>query len=342
MEWLSGETCATLGVISTIGSQLSLFAMTSLSLTRVVGLTCGSMKAPSIMNKKTVIRIVSIAISVVSLSATVALIPLIPSLEDYFVQGLYYQPENKLFIGFPNKERHIKVLRSYEESPNLPTNTSWQNIHKGIQRRFTNQYNTLSWNTIHFYGNDGVCLFKFFVRSDDARRSRQPVSKNNVLELINFQENMFLWIMLAVNFMCFVIITVSYVLITIHTWKSSSESGQNPQSVKQNKKIQLRIFLMISTDFLCWVPFIIICALHNLQLIDATKWYSYFAMIVLPINSVINPLLYDNTIANLIKSVFMSSRTLLSSTAVMPVNSTVVHHKEPCHDDQTESQSTYL
>ena len=342
MEWLSGETCATLGVISTIGSQLSLFAMTSLSLTRVVGLTCGSMTAPSTMNRKTMIRIVSIAISVVALSATVALIPLIPPLEDYFVQGLYYQPENKLFIGFPNKERHIKVLRSYEESPNLPTNTSWQNIHHGIKRMFTNQYNTLSWNTIHFYGNDGVCLFKFFVRSDDARRSRQPVAKMNVLEFINFQENMFLWIMLAVNFICFVIITVSYVLITIQTWKSSSESGQNPQSVKQNKKIQLRIFLMIATDFLCWVPFIIICALHNLQLIDATRWYSYFAMIVLPINSVINPLLYDNTITNLIKSAFMSSRTFLSSTAVTPVNSTMVHQKEPCQDDQIESKSTHL
>ena len=27
-------------------------------------------------------------------------------------------------------------------------------------------------NAVHFYGNDGVCLFKYLVRSDDPKRSR--------------------------------------------------------------------------------------------------------------------------------------------------------------------------
>ena len=307
MEWLSGGTCAFLGIISTMGSQLSLFAMTALSLTRVIGLTFMSMRAPSGVSKKVIIRIIAIVTTIVALSASVALVPFAESLEDYFVQGLYYNKTNKLFIGLPNKERHIRVLRIYESSANISKDISWRDINKKVNRMFTQQYDTISRKKIHFYGNDGVCLFKFFVRSDDARRSRQTLeTKTEVLDIINFEGNLMLWIMLSINFICFIIMTVSYILITIQTWKSSSESGQNqnPGNYRKNKKIQLRVSLIIATDFLCWIPFIFVCALHNLQLIDATDWYAYFAMIVLPMNSVINPLLYDNTITNWVASSF--------------------------------------
>jgi hypothetical protein len=65
----------------------------------------------------------------------------------------------------------------------------------------------------------------------------------------------------------------------------------------------MRIAIIIGTDFACWVPFIIICSLHNLvDSFDATDWYGEFAMIVLPINSVINPVLYDSTIKEFIES----------------------------------------
>ena len=58
---------------------------------------------------------------------------------------------------------------------------------------------------------------------------------------------------------------------------------------------------MILTDFVCWIPFIIICALHNAGGIDATNWYVNLALIVLPINSVINPLVSDNTLQEYLK-----------------------------------------
>jgi hypothetical protein len=43
------------------------------------------------------------------------------------------------------------------------------------------------------------------------------------------------------------------------------------------------------------VPFIVISGLHNHKYIDATHWYATFAMIVLPLNSVINPLIYEDS-----------------------------------------------
>ena len=322
-DWLSGPSCALLGVISTIGSQLSLFAMTLLSLMRVIGVTFSKMKLPSAINKRAIIKIIAMVTSIFGLSAAIALIPLAPGLEDYFVQGIYYKPQNKLFIGFPNKEKHIRILNAYDKTKNLPMDTTWEDIRLAVNNMFTQEYNTLIHKTVHFYGNDGVCLFKYFVRSDDARRSREPTEdKTTVVDIIDFEGNLMVWIMLAINFLCFMVITVSYVLITMQTWKSSANSGQaqNEAAVQKNKKIQFKISLIIATDFICWVPFIIVAALHNLRLIDATDWYTYFATLVVPINSVINPLLNNDVIPRVfISPLRRLGAPICNSTIIMPI-----------------------
>ena len=76
-----------------------------------------------------------------------------------------------------------------------------------------------------------------------------------------------------------------------------------------------KIAIIIVTDFLCWIPFIVICVLHSVNLLDATPWYSVFSMVILPINSVINPLLYDDTITEAMKVPLrqLSSRLLRST-----------------------------
>ena len=101
-RWLSSTPCAVLGVISTIGSQMSLFSMTSLSLIRVIGITYSDMTAPSRVNKRWLVKIVSVATTIIALTLSLALVPLAPSFEDYFVQGIYYDEKNKLFVGFAN------------------------------------------------------------------------------------------------------------------------------------------------------------------------------------------------------------------------------------------------
>ena len=318
-KWLSSRTCSVLGVISTMGSQMSLFAMTALSVVRVIGLTSKSIKAPSPVNKTTIlVSSVKVAI-ILAMSATIALIPLVPQLEDYFVQGIYYETENNVFMGFPNKERHVNVLKAYfGEERNTSYDMAWKDIHANMRQMFTNEHETMSWRKVHYYGNDGLCLFKYFVRNDDARRSRQTFQvKTGVLDYINFEGNGLLWVVLSVNFVCFLVMSISYVRITIQTWKSSSSSGQNSnlQNVRRKERIELKITLIIVTDFLCWIPFIIVCAFHNFQFIDATEWYAYFAMVLLSVNSVLNPLLYDNTITDFLVSVTNRVSTALSSLA---------------------------
>ena len=306
-DWLTGTSCLVLGVISTIGSQVSLFSMTVFSFIRMYGLVFKSMRIPGPVNKKAVTRVISLALTIILSSLAIAIIPLIPSLEDYFVQGMYYDPAYKVFIGFPNKERHVNVLEAYygfnKTDSGIKSDMSWKEIGEKVDGMFTQDHGTLSRRPVHFYGNDGVCLFKYFVRTDDARRSRQTSASDTDVAMTFSQNDPVVWTMLVLNMICFIVMTVCYVKITWNTSKSTQSSGQydNPERLRENRAMQRRITIIIGTDFLCWVPFIIVSGLHNLGKIDATFWYTSFAMIVLPLNSIINPLIYDKRLVALLK-----------------------------------------
>jgi hypothetical protein len=209
---------------------------------------------------------------------------------------MFYDPQYKLFIGFPNKVKHVEILKAYYKNDSISGGTSWADLGNMVDKMFNEKHGSLKRSPVHFYGNDGVCLFKYFVRSDDPRRSR--TSSDGKGDITDMKGDAIVWTMLGVNLLCFLVITISYLIINIKTWKSSRDSGQteNPVIVRQNRNMQRRVAIIIATDFACWVPFIIISALHNYGKIDATNWYVTFAMTVLPLNSLINPLLYDNTL----------------------------------------------
>ena len=298
-EWLTGNACMTLGVISTVGSQISLFSMTVISFIRMYGLIYRSMRIPGPANKKSVTKATLLVSSIIVISLAIAIIPLMPFLEDYFVQGMHYDPAYKVFVGFPNKDRLMDVLDAYYNR-NSTSDLSWKEIGEKVDDMFTQDHGSLSRRPVHFYGNDGVCLFKYFVRTDDARRSRQSSGSGARMN------DPVVWTMLVVNLICFLIITYCYVRVIRNTKESTQSSGQydNPERLRENRGMQNRITIIIVTDFMCWVPFILLSGLHNLGIIDASHWYSTFAMIVLPLNSVINPVIYDKELGELIMRKF--------------------------------------
>ena len=308
-EWLTGTTCSILGVISTIGSQVSLFAMTALSVIRMFWLTFKSIPGP--VNRSFVIKLTFLAIGIITASLAIAVIPLISSLEEYFVQGIFYDPIYKVFVGFPNKDKHVNVLQAHYNTTNITMDLTWKEISEKVDSMFTQQYGLLSRRPVHFYGNDGVCLYKYFVRSDDARRIRQSVE--NGVNIRDHKGDLVVWLMLAINLVCIIIITCCYIVINIQTRISSRRSGQdqNPAIVRVNRAIQNKIAIIVATDFLCWVPFIIISGMHNMYLIDATNWYVSFAMIVLPLNSVINPLIYDKKLTEFLERKLVETKLII-------------------------------
>ena len=276
MEWLTSSYCSALGVISMVGSSVSLFAMTALSLIRFVGIM-NTMSIPAEINKKGVLKVMGIAFGLLAGATAISVIPVIPLFEDYFVNALYYKPKVRLFIGMPGKDTHLSILRVYFGRMKDAL-LSWGLFRSLTDSMFTQTEGDLVRRNVEFYGNDGVCLFKFFVSQQDPQR-------------------IFVWVVIGVNAICFGLITMSYIAINLISLASSKALGSGSNTAKlRNKKMQRKITIIIATDFACWIPFMMVCLLHSAELMNATAWYGFFSMVILPLNSVINPLLYDDTI----------------------------------------------
>ena len=280
INWITSVTCSEIGVLSTVGSQLSLFAMCGLSLARIFGIS-DSMKIPEAVTWVKSCQILLSLIMMFTFSLSIAIIPIVEKFEDFFVNGVHFAEELKVFIGTPNKQKVLAVLEAYYGRI-LDNKLSWRMIRQMVPEMYSHDFqyrdHTTTIPKVDFYGNDGVCLFKYFVKNDDPQR-------------------IFVWSILALTFVCFMMMSVSYLAIAYLSKKSSKSiplAGSNRRIFQLNRKINQRISIIIATDFLCWVPFIVICVLHSLEILDATPWYSVFSVIVLPINSIMNPLIYNN------------------------------------------------
>ena len=291
-DWLLSSSCSLLGVVSTVGSQISLFSMTILSITRFTNISKG-LSIPGSVNKKSYILVASIIFFVAGLSITVAVVPMIPHFEDTFVNALYFSNINFL-RGFVAKQSLKPTLESYYGRIRLGvSNLSWNSVRSLLDGMFTNTYGGVSHKILGFYGNDPVCLFKFFVSSDEPQSA-------------------YSWSLLTINFVSFGVISISYLVVFVITSTSSSSLSQGASGDlirNRNNRLQRKISVIILTDFLCWVPFIILCFLHTIRKIDASSWYALLSILILPINSVINPLLYDDTVGRIFESVSRIIRT---------------------------------
>ncbi|KAL5268163.1 hypothetical protein ACHWQZ_G002129 [Mnemiopsis leidyi] len=302
ISWITSFECSAIGVFSTIGSQISLFSMTGLSLVRIHGIW-NSMRVPGEITKTQIIKITTAVLSIILVSATIAVIPLMDIYEDYFANGVKFSDELKLFLGTPDKSTVTGVIQAYY-GRTKDTTLRWKILIEMVKEMFSHDFDytdlTENVDKLDFYGNDGVCLFKYFVQDKDPQR-------------------LFVWSTLSINLICFLFISVSYLAIGILSRRSlkSLASSNNQQITKRNNRMNRRIAIIITTDFFCWVPFIIICVLHSLEVIDATPWYSIFSMVILPINSVINPFLYDEILSNVIKAPLRSLTMRISNSAAL-------------------------
>ena len=283
LEWITSTVCVLLGISSTFGSQISLLSMAILSIIRAAGVQ-GDLRIPPKKTRKSAIKTTCLVLLICLISALASSFPLFSSFEDYFVNGIKYENANTLFVGCPDKRRHLAVIEQYygrmRQDGGLLT---WSRIKPLVANMFSTDYGGIKQKTLSFYGNDPVCVFKYFVRIDDPQRN-------------------FTVTLLSVNALCFVAMTVSYTLVAVASRKSvegltdKNFSTVNTEVKNNDARLRKVIQAIIISDFLCWMPFTFVCLLHLSDAIDATPWYPIFSILVLPINSVINPILYNKVI----------------------------------------------
>ena len=75
------------------------------------------------------------------------------------------------------------VIKCYYGRIKIDGKFTWNRINSLIDEMFTSDYENgeLDWKKIHFYGNDGVCLFKYFVDKSDPQKSYFPSTQLSIL-----------------------------------------------------------------------------------------------------------------------------------------------------------------
>ncbi|XP_071491814.1 uncharacterized protein [Diadema antillarum] len=97
---------------------------------------------------------------------------------------------------------------------------------------------------------------------------------------------------LGINLASFLIILISYMAIFVKVRFARAEVGRKEQASKEFR-MALRMFLIVGTDFFCWMPIIILGILVQTFGIEVTpEIYAWLVVFVLPINSALNPYLY--------------------------------------------------
>ena len=279
-KWVTSKICTSLGIISTIGSQVSLYSMTILSIFRARGLTNSVKRPREEMTGKNKIFLVSGIFGTYFLATVVAIIPMIPLLKELFDQQLIYS-KNPLFVGKLNKHDHQRILKAYYGRLSRK-HLTWYSIRKLVKDIFINI--DVVGNDVGFYGANGFCLFNYFVRSDNHQR-------------------WFSCTILATNMLCVLIIATSYIIVTKATSKSITIAGQHNQShLKRNRKIQRKLSILIMTDIFAWIPFFFVCFIHFFEISNTARWHSVFSVVIIPLNSVVNPvLILEDLILGIIK-----------------------------------------
>ena len=301
-RWLSSNTCAFLGILSTFGAQISLLTMTCLSIFRAIGST----KIQMYTSKHGALKMFTIVVIIIIISFFIAYTPLIDRYEDYFVDGMtYMNSEIKIFPSMVTKEIHLDLIKKHygRIRINSDMSWSWRKIIQLIDGMFSRQYGGLGRRKIHFYGNDGVCLFKYFVSKEDTQKA-------------------YVWGSLLWNVSCFLIIFICYIKVMFFSKKFERKRAirkpprPNQVEIDPNEdtlETQQYIAAVILTDFVCWIPFVILCSLHFFEVMDAKPLYSVSSIVLLPINSLINPVLYNNFLVSTIKGVLNRARHWLIS-----------------------------
>lgn len=97
---------------------------------------------------------------------------------------------------------------------------------------------------------------------------------------------------LGVNLFCFVCIFACYVAVFV-SLKRSGNRVKRRRSKEEEMRVAIKMAIIVGTDFLCWMPVIIMGLLSQTGLaVIPLEAYTWSVVFILPINSSLNPYLY--------------------------------------------------
>jgi len=220
------------------------------------------------------------------LSLTLSIVPLIKQTSQYFLHSFSY------YSNFQNGTWYKDKLEKFACRFTALTNTtitstgsklqSIENVFKG------DLPNNASIHLFGYYGETSICMPRFYVGYGESSWEYTTT-------------------ILTLNYLSFLFIVIGYFTIYKHFIASSANVGNNRPN-NQTTRMQKRIACLIATDFCCWIP---ICTMAYVRLgVDFSDIvYQVSAVLLLPINSVMNPLILSplpDKLINLFRQIYQT------------------------------------
>ena len=102
-------------------------------------------------------------------------------------------------------------------------------------------------------------------------------------------------IFLGLNLVCFVVVMLCYIAI-LKAVRDTSKRVKLARHRDREIKMAAKMFVIVATDFLCWVPIIITGILVQSGSVEISpEMFAWVVTFILPINSAVNPYLYTIT-----------------------------------------------
>ena len=265
-EWRSSLKCSIIGSLVVISSQASCFLMVVLTAFRLTNVV----KAIESLNQS-LRRWIICTVAAWVLSFIIGIVPMMSS---------YFMHSFSLSSSFHNGTLNLSQLTEFACRVAALSNKTIEfngNEFQSVKEFFENDLpQNISVGIFGYFGQTSICMPRFYVAYKES----------------SWEYTIFI---ISVNFLSFVFIAVGYIWIVKHCSKSSANVGRarTNQVDDQAAKMQRRIARIIATDFCCWIP-ICIMACVRLGFKYSDMVYQISAVLLLPINSALNPFLFTS------------------------------------------------
>ncbi|KAL5251055.1 hypothetical protein ACHWQZ_G016692 [Mnemiopsis leidyi] len=271
-KWRASSFCATLGTIFSFSSHGSLLAIASVSITRFI--TCQSIVADL---KKRAVMVGCVIVTVMNFVHSV--VPLIPitAIKDVFRTGLYLTniSINPFFDKNPLNMTRLDDL--YEGMLHRERTDTYKMIDD--LKNATTKREIFDLFEISYYGNTGLCIHNIFKEQKLFRA---------------YQVTYCIVLLVAL-----IVVTTAYVKILLK--QRETMMAVNPNAANSNAQdsnsttLTVKIALMIGSQLICWISFIF--TVMYFQFFSSKPAspmvFEAFALVVIPINSFLNPVFYS-------------------------------------------------
>ena len=268
-QWRSSVTCNVTGVIFSFSSHGSLITALIMGLYRCY--TCEHILA--YFSPKKCVACLAVANILILLSSVVTLLP-IQYFEDVFVTAVSF--EGNPIVTKGTRTIIDELIMEYYGRELDPSTFSWSDRLALLSNVTSNPAVFEPTGKFGFFNQSPLCIQNLF--SEDQGIKLFKLLYVTILGVI------------------ILLFSVSYIWIVVTRFQSSVPSADKTQKAtkeKNNIKMSKKVALIISSQLLAWIPIIIATILSYCDKNVPQDFYEIAAIILIPVNSLLNPLFHS-------------------------------------------------